>query len=185
MAIYTGQIFPAGGEAGHGGGIVQVKHFSRSGPLYYYKINDGVYLCVLYSDITPTRADSKILIFASLDGAAHRGGSGNSQAGEFEGWVGYNTTAPNGTTVTGNEQGVGSFTNLAPITGLGAWNNTNQVVGSKNAHILHSPGTTNICRYCIIVNRRSAVYVNNEWNTSPDAGGSDQGTTITLMEITS
>jgi len=184
MGIYTNKIFPAGGEAGHGGGIIQVKNFSRTGPLYYYRINSGVYLSVLISDITLSSSNNKVLVLASLDGTAHRGGSGNSQAGEFEGWVGYNPTY-NGSVVTGNEVGVTAFTNLAPITGLGAWSNSNQVVGSKNAHILHSPGTTNICRYCIIVNRRSAVYVNNEWNTNPDAGGDDQGTTITLMEISS
>lgn len=184
MALFGNGVFPAGGEAGDGGGIIQVRNFSRIGPLYYYKINSGVYLSVLYADITPSKSTNKILIFASLDGAAHRGGSGNSQAGEFEGWVGYNATY-SGNPVTGNEQGVSAFTNLAPITGLGAWNNANQVVGSKNAHILHSPGTTSLCRYTIIVNRRSAVYVNNEWNTGPDVGGSDQGTTITLMEISS
>tara|TARA_B100001248_G_scaffold159012_1_gene119916 strand:+ start:174 stop:728 length:555 start_codon:yes stop_codon:yes gene_type:complete len=184
MAIFTNNVFPSGGETGHGGGIIQVKNFSRSGPLYYYKINEGVYLSVLISDITPSSSNNKILILASLDGTAHRGGSGNSAAGEFEGWLGYNATY-NGSVVTSNEAGVTAFTNLAPITGLGAWSNSSQVVGSKNAHILHSPGTTSICRYCLIVNRRSAVYVNNEWNTNPDAGGSDQGTTITLMEISS
>ena len=184
MAIFTNNVFPSGGETGHGGGIIQVKNFSRSGPLYYYKINEGVYLSVLVSDITPSSSNNKILILASLDGAAHRGGSGNSAAGEFEGWVGYNATY-NGSAVTSNESGVTAWTNLAPITGLGAWSNTNQVVGSKNAHILHSPGTTNICRYTLIVNRRQAVYINNEWNTNPDAGTPDQGTTITLMEISS
>ncbi len=183
MAIYTNGLFPSGGLAGDGGGIIQVAHGSRSGPVYYNSVGDTTYSCACYADITPRDNTNKILIFASLDGVAHRGGSGNAASGEFEGWVGYNATAPNGTVITASDQSVGGWTNLAPITGLGAWNNSNQVIGSKNAHILHSPNTTNICRYQIIVNRRSAIYFNNEWNTNPDAGGSDQGTTLLLMEV--
>lgn len=183
MAIFTDGVFPAGGLAGDGGGIIQVAQGSRSGPVYYYGINDGTYICACYADITPRDNTNKILINASLDGVAHRGGSGAAAAGEFEAWLGYNTTAPNGSTVTGADQGVGGWTNIAVVTGLGAWYNSNQHIGTCNANVLHSPATTNVCRYCIIVNRRSAVYFNNEFNTNPDAGGSDQGTTITLMEV--
>ena len=180
MAIFTNGVFPAGGEAGDGGGIIQVAQGSRSGPVYYYQIGTGTYICACYADITPRDSNNKILINASLDGVANPGSSG-----EWEAWLGYNTTAPNGTTVTGVDQGVGGWTNIGVVTGLGGWNTTNQSIGTYNAHVLHSPATTNICRYCIIVNRRSGVYFNNEFNTGPDAGGSDQGTTITLMEISS
>ena len=179
MAIFTNGVFPAGGEAGDGGGIVQVRNFHRSGPLSYSGINSSTYNCLLYSEITPSDNTNKILIFASIDGVANRGGS------EWEAWIGYNANATNGSTITASDQGVGGWTNLAPITGLGSWGSGDQTIGSYNAHILHAPATTSLCRYEIITNRRSSIYVNNEWNTSPDAGGSDQGTSLILMEISS
>lgn len=181
MTIFTNSVFPADGESGDGGGVIQVTHGSRSGPVYYYRIGSTTYICACYADITPRKNTNKILIQAHLNGLAHRGGN----SGEFEGWVGYNATAPNGTTVTAFDQAVGGWTNLAPITGLGTWNTSSLNYGSETSICLHSPNTTNICRYIIILNRRSDIYFNNEWNTNPDAGGSDQGTTITLMEVSS
>ena len=183
MTIFTNGVFPAGGLAGDGGGIIQVAQGSRSGPVYYYSIGSSTYICACYADITPRDNTNKILINASLDGVANPGGSGSAAAGEWEAWLVYNANAPNGSTITAADQAVGGWTNIGVVTGLGAWNTTNQSIGSFNAHVLHSPATTNVCRYCIVVNRRSAVYFNNEFNTNPDAGGSDQGTTITLMEI--
>lgn len=185
MAIFTNGVFPSGGEAGDGGGIIQVAHGSRSGEVYYYSINEGVYICACYADITPRDNTNKILIFASLDGVANRTGSGNASAGEWEGWLGYNATATNGTTITAADQAVGSWTNIGNVTGLGAWNNSQQSIGSNACCSLHAPNTTDICRYQIIVNRRSAVYFNNEFNTNPDVAGTDQGTTLLLMEVSS
>lgn len=180
MPIYTNSLFPSGGEAGDGGGIIQVAHGSRSGEVSYSAVNESSYNCACYADITPKSSSNKILIFASLDGVAHRSGSG-----EWEGWLAYNANAPNGTTITAADQGVGGWTNIGTITGLGAWNNGSQSIGSFSCVQLHSPNTTNVCRYQIIVDRRSAVYFNNEFNTNPDAGGSDLGTTIILMEVSS
>ena len=81
-------------------------------------------------------------------GVAYRSGSG-----EWEAWLGYNSaTAPNGTTITANDQGVGGWTNLAPVTGLGAWNNASQTIGSYNFHVMHSPGSTSLQRYELINN---------------------------------
>ncbi len=178
MAIYTNGVFPAGGLAGDGGGIIQVAHGSRSGPVSYSSSNKTTYQCACYAEITPRDSTNKILIFASLDGVAHR-----SNSGEFEGWLTYNANAPNGTTITGADQAVGGWTNIGVITGLGAWHNSSQSIGSFSCCQLHSPNTTNVCRYQIVLNRRSAVYFNNEFNTDPDAGGSDLGTTIMLLEV--
>lgn len=180
MTIFTNKIFPAGGEAGDGGGIVQVRNFHRSGPLSFSQGSSSSYNCLLYSEITPRDSSNKILIMGSIDGVAYRSGSG-----EWEAWLGYNALASNGTTITANDQGVGSWTNLCPVTGLGAWNNASQTIGSYNFHVLHSPGSTSLQRYELINNTRSGVFINNEWNTNPDAGGSDQGTSIILMEISS
>jgi len=180
MPIFTNSVFPAAGEAGDGGGIIQVRNFHRSGPLSYSSVNDTTYNCLLYSEITPSDSSNKILIMGSIDGIANRGGGGEAEA-----WLGTNTTATNGTTITANDQGVGAWTNLAPVTGLMGWSRESQHIGSTTFHIMHSPGSTSLQRYCLITNRRSGIYVNNEFNTSPDAGGSDQGTSIILMEISS
>ena len=180
MTVFTNKIFPAGGEAGDGGGIVQVRNFHRSGPLSYSGVNSSTYNCLLYAEITPRDNSNKILIFGSIDGVAYRANSG-----EWEAWLAYNATAPNGTTITANDQSVGGWTNLCPMTGLGAWSNASQTIGSYNAHFMHNPGSTSLQRYEIITNRRTSVYVNDEWNTNPDAGGTDQGTSLILMEISS
>ena len=70
MAIYTSGVFPAGGEAGNGGGIIQTKY-------YVYKdvrsiSTGGNYTHITYWDatITPTDSSNKILITAWLDWAA-------------------------------------------------------------------------------------------------------------------
>ena len=41
MAIFTNKVFPSGGEAGHGGGIVKLKILVDQA-LLYYKINGGL-----------------------------------------------------------------------------------------------------------------------------------------------
>ena len=43
MAIYSGQYFPAGGEVGFGGGILQVKSAFRTGPVTYSTSSASVY----------------------------------------------------------------------------------------------------------------------------------------------
>ena len=48
MTIFTNKIFPSGGEAGDGGGIVQVRTFHRSGPLSF---SQGVPLVIIVSFI--------------------------------------------------------------------------------------------------------------------------------------
>tara|TARA_R100000278_G_scaffold102095_1_gene78624 strand:+ start:1032 stop:1553 length:522 start_codon:yes stop_codon:yes gene_type:complete len=173
MGVFTNTLYPAGGEAGDGGGIVQVRTFSRSGPLSYSAVNQSTYNCLLYGEITPRTATNKILIFASINGVANRGG------GEWESWLGYNTTAPNGTTVTGSDQAVGNWTTINMMTGLGSWGRNDQTIGTDTGNAIHSPNTTNAARYAIITNRKSSIYVNNEWSTN------DQGTSLILMEISS
>ena len=70
MALFTSGVFPAGGEAGNGGGIIQTKY-------YVYKdvrsiSTGGNYTHITYWDatITPTDSSNKILISAWLDWAA-------------------------------------------------------------------------------------------------------------------
>ena len=174
MGVFTNSLYPAGGEVGDGGGIVQVKVYHRAGPLSYSQVNQYTYNTLLYGDITPRTATNKILIFASINGVANRGGS------EWEAWLGHNPLAPNGTTITGNDQGTGNWSStLAGMTGLGSWGRNDQTIGTFTANVIHTPNTTSVCRYGIITNRKSAIYVNNEW------GSGDPGTSLILMEVSS
>ena len=69
MALFTSGVFPAGGEAGNGGGVIQQKY-------YAYKdvraiSTGGSFTLITYWDatITPTDATNKIKITAFLDWA--------------------------------------------------------------------------------------------------------------------
>ena len=172
MAIYTGQIFPAGGEAGHGGGIIQVKSAYRSGAISYSQSSASVYQNLLVIDITPTRSDSKILVMGSADGVAHR--SNGNHSGEWEGYLAYN---PNNTSNDGAP--TAWTTTLGMITGLGGWGAFGQAtVGSIGFNFLHSPATTSNCVYSLSINRRTQSWFNEEY-------GGANGCSIILMEISS
>ena len=172
MAIYTDQIFPAGGEAGDGGGIVQVVTASRAGDISYSASSASVYKNLLVTVITPRRSDSKILVMGSADGVAHRN-SGN-YTGEWEGYLAY---APNVTTNDGEP--TSWTTTLGMITGLGGWGHFEQsTVGSIGFNFIHQPATTSQIYYSITVNRRKQSWFNNEY-------GGAKGTSLILMEISS
>ena len=77
MAIFSGQIFPAGGESGSGGGIIQIVYVEKTNS---FSVNTGsafVDVTGMSLTITPTRSGNKILIIPSLNLAAstsHRHG---------------------------------------------------------------------------------------------------------------
>lgn len=172
MAIYSGQYFPAGGEVGFGGGILQVKTAFRTGPIEYSQSSASVYKNLLVCDITPTRSDSKILVMGSADGVAHR--NATNYTGEWEGYLAY---APNNTSNDGAP--TAWTTTLGMITGLGGWGGGGQMgKGSHAFSYLHEPSTTSQIYYSISVNRRTTSYFNNEY-------GGSRGTSIILMEISS
>lgn len=172
MAVYASQYFPSGGEAGLGGGIIQIKSGTRSGDISYSGSSASVYKNLLVVNITPTRADSKILVMGSADGVAHRNSS--NYTGEWEGYLAYN---PN---VTTNDGAPTQWaTTLGMITGLGGWGGGAEMgKGSHGFNFLHEPATTSICHYSLSVNRRTTSWFNNEF-------GSANGCSIILMEISS
>lgn len=171
MALFTGGVFPAGGEVGDGGGVLQVTSGFRTGEFSFSQSSHAVYQNILVVAITPTRNDSKILVFGSADGIACRG---SSHAEEWEGWLAYN---PNNTTNGGSP--TGWHTSLGMITGLGAWGGFGQAtVGSIGFNFLHSPNTTSQVHYALIANRRKISRYNNEY-------GSHNGTSLICMEISS
>ena len=172
MGIYTDQIFPAGGESGDGGGIIQVKSAYRTGPISYSSSSASVYKNLLVIDITPTRSDSKILVMGTANGVASR--NAGNHTGEWEGYLAYN---PNN---TNNDGAPTSWTTtLGMITGLGVWGGFGEAsVGDMGFNFLHSPATTSACYYSLSVNRRSQSWFNEEY-------GGAKGCSIILMEISS
>mgnify|MGYP001227230533 CR=1 FL=1 len=172
MAIFAGQYFPAGGEVGSGGGILQVKSGHRTGDVSISQNNASTYKNLLVVSITPTRSDSKILVMGNADGVSHR--NSTNFTGEWEGWLAYN---PNNT----NNDGAPTAwtTSLGMITGLGGWGAHGQAgKSSMGFNFIHEPNTTNACYYSLTINRRTQSWFNNEYN-------SHKGTSIILMEISS
>ncbi len=170
MALFTGGIFPAGGEVGDGGGILQVKSGHRTGDFTFSVSSASVYQNILVVAITPTRSDSKILVFGSADGLANRSSNHNE---EWEGWLAYN---PNNTSNGGAP--TAWTTSLGMITGLGGWGFGPSSYSSVSFNYIHSPNTTSQVHYALVANRRSAARFNNEY-------GSHNGTSLILMEISS
>ena len=172
MAIYTDQIFPAGGEAGDGGGIIQVVTASRAGDISYSQSSASVYKNLLVTVITPRRSDSKILVMGSADGIGHRNSS--NYTGEWEGYLAYN---PNNTNNDGAPTAWSAT--LGMLTGLGGWGGGGQMgKGSHAFSYLHFPNTTNACYYSLSINRRTTSWFNNEF-------GGSRGCSIILMEVSS
>ena len=70
MTIFTNKIFPSGGEAGDGGGIVQVRTFHRSGPLSFSQGSE-LYLIIvsfiLKLQVLVMILTGTILIMGSID----------------------------------------------------------------------------------------------------------------------
>jgi len=172
MAIYTDQIFPAGGEAGDGGGIIQVVTASRAGDISYSQSSASVYKNLLVTVITPRRSDSKILVMGSADGIGHR--NSTNFTGEWEAYLAYN---PNNTNNDGAPTAWSAT--LGMLTGLGGWGGGGQMgKGSHAFSYLHFPNTTNACYYSLSINRRTTSWFNNEY-------GSSRGCSIILMEVSS
>ncbi len=147
MAIYTSGVFPAGGEVGHGGGIVQTK---------YYKYQDirsistgGNWTHITYWDatITPSDSTNKILITAHLDWAGHGdfytiaarlyyavGSGSDSHISDANGQSGH---------YGGNTEGV------FMAAGHQQWDNYGR--SGNTAIYLHSPNTTSELHYKLYV----------------------------------
>ena len=67
MGIFTNSIFPAGGEAGNGGGIIQMK-FNRKNDTFSQALSQGNASSVCLSlDMACQTSTSKVLIFYSVN----------------------------------------------------------------------------------------------------------------------
>ena len=172
MAVFASQYFPSGGEAGFGGGILQVKSAFRTGAVSYSQSSASDYKNLLVCAITPTRSDSKILVMGSADGVGHR--NNGNYTGEWEGYLAY---APNVTTNDGEPTSWSET--LGMITGLGGWGGHAEAgKSSMGFNYIHQPSTTSEIVYALVANRRKQSWFNEEY-------GGSRGTNIILMEISS
>ena len=159
MALFTSGVFPAGGEAGNGGGVIQQKY-------YAYKdvraiSTGGSFTLITYWDatITPTDATNKIKITAFLDWA---GGDSRYAIGcrlYYAGGSGSDThiSAADGSTghLGGNTHG------CFMSAGHQNWDNYGR--SANSAIYLHEPNTTSELHYKLYVNENrddSTVYIN-------------------------
>ena len=76
MPIYSDQYFPAGGEAGAGGGILQVTYTIKTDT---WARNSSAFgdITGLYTCITPRHSNNKILVIAKCSCGAGGGGIDN------------------------------------------------------------------------------------------------------------
>ena len=74
MAIFANQIFPASGEQGTGGGIIQVKYMLKTSPSSYNGSSFGE-IGGLDVTITPQNSSNKILIMSSWSMSSSDGSS--------------------------------------------------------------------------------------------------------------
>tara|TARA_Y100000401_G_C8270319_1_gene198002 strand:+ start:40 stop:594 length:555 start_codon:yes stop_codon:yes gene_type:complete len=109
MALYTSGVFPAGGEVGNGGGIIQTVY-------YYYSdvvsISGNGWNKITNWDaaITPTDSTNKILIHTWLD------------------WSGHDDSYTIAARLY-NKTGSGSYSHVSAADGAGGGNYGNQTVG--------------------------------------------------------
>ena len=169
MAIYTSGVFPAGGEAGSGGGIIQQKYYIFKDVLAVSTGGSFTLIPNWDAAITPTDSTSKILVTAWLDWTAgdsrytigarlyYSGGAGSdvhisAADGSTGGGAGGNT---HGCFMSGGHQN---------------WDNYGR--SGNSAIYLHEPNTTQQLHYRLYVNENrddSTVYINRyEYSTNAD-----------------
>ena len=147
MSIFTDGIYPAGGEAGDGGGIIQTKY-------YVYKDvrsigTSGNWTVIPYWDatITPRSSSNKILITSWLDWAGNGGyytiaarlyyavgSGGDSHISAADGSSGHLASGTDGVFMAGGHQ---------------QWDNYGR--SGNTACYLHSPNTTQELHYRLYV----------------------------------
>jgi hypothetical protein len=159
MAVFTNAVFPAAGEAGDGGGVIQHEY-------YVYKdvrviSTGGNYTVIPYWDatITPQDSSSRILITAWLDWG---GGSSRYTVGARLYYAGGAGSDVHISAADGSTGHYGSNTHGVFMAG-GHQNWSNYGRSGNSAIYLHQPNTTQTLHYRLYVNEardNSNVYIN-------------------------
>tara|TARA_R100000458_G_C8175389_1_gene174358 strand:+ start:41 stop:550 length:510 start_codon:yes stop_codon:yes gene_type:complete len=169
MTIYADHIFPSGGEAGHGGGIVQVaRAFHTSG--LSYSMNNTYHTANMSVSITPRSSSNKILIMWDINVATT-----SSSGGYF---LGIRRSAPNASNIVD-----ASATNAWGVTPTGGLSNGNLQSVNVPMFWIDEPNTTSTCTYSprlYGVSGTSTMYLNR--THSYNSGGRSQ---MLLFEVSS
>ena len=169
MTIYADQIFPAGGEAGQGGGIIQVaRAFHTSG--LSYSMNGNYHTANMSVSITPRSSSNKILIMWDINV-----GTTGGAAGYF---LGIRRSAPNASNIVD-----ASATNAWGVTPTGGLSNGRLQSVNVPMFWIDEPNTTSTCTYSprlYGVGGTSTMYLNRTEQYA--SGGRSQ---MLLFEVSS
>tara|TARA_B100000945_G_scaffold306514_1_gene294069 strand:- start:24 stop:545 length:522 start_codon:yes stop_codon:yes gene_type:complete len=168
--LRTNRIVPRDGlPSGSSGGIVQVKSVTKTDG--DFSTNSGSYTDVtgLSVSITPTRSDSKILIFANLHGV------GDSSTQAYFRFMRDSTAICVGTSVGSR---------VAATMGSMYEDQTNDT-NSCSQQFLDSPSTTSSVTYKIQARTQGdgTLYLNRSSGDANDATSGRFTSTLTVMEV--
>jgi hypothetical protein len=177
--LRTNRIVPKDGlSSGASGGIIQVKSTTKTDIESLTSGSTETLIPGLSVTITPTRADSKILIMMSLNCI-----TGGSFAGQYIVLRRDSTNIALGDAAGGRQRGTISLG--APTT----YDTDQSVYGPGNISFTHldSPATTSAVTYGIFhadPSGDNALYVNRGGSDTDSVGYCRTASSITVMEIT-
>jgi len=169
MALFTNSLFPYGGEAGSGGGIIQIVFANHTSGLSY-NMNNTYHTVNMSVSLTPRRSDSKILIMWDINVATTSGAGGY--------FLGIRRSTPNASNIVD-----ASATNAWGLTPTGGLQNGNYQSINMPMFWVDTPNTTSVCTYsprAYGVGGTSTMYFNR--TNSYASGGRSQ---MLLMEVSS
>jgi len=180
MAIFTNGVFPAGGEGGDGGGIIQIKQQNWTGAGYFNPSNtidsQEDDLTNLDCNITPATSSNKILVIYRLN-ISIGGTTGGSRLKRKIGSGSFTKIC------LGDSTGSRSLTTSTVSVHQSQWRN-NEIV-----HFLDTPNTTSTLTYRIGFNthdgRDFSVNRSMEDSNSSLLDNARCTSSLTLMEISS
>ena len=168
--LRTNRIVPRDGlPSGSSGGIVQVKSVTKTDGDFSTSSTSYTDVTGLSVSITPTRSDSKILIFANLHGV------GDSSTQAYFRFMRDSTAICVGTSVGSR---------VAATLGSMYEDQTNDT-NSCSQHFLDSPSTTSSVTYKIQARTQGSgtLYLNRSAGDANDSTSGRFTSTLTVMEV--
>ena len=169
MGLFTNSIFPAAGEAGSGGGIIQIVFANHTSALSYYT-NNSYHTVNMSVSLTPKSSSSKILIMWDINCATDGGAGGY--------FLGIRRSSPNASNIVD-----ASATNAWGFTPTGGLSNGHLQSVNVPMFWVDTPNTTSACTYSprlYGVSGASTCWFNRT-NTYASGGRSQ----MLLMEVSS
>ena len=181
MALFTNQIFPAAGEAGTGGGIVQVKYMLKTSPSSYNGSSFGE-IGGLDVSITPQNSTNKILIMSSWSMSSSDGSSLPYPRLRLVRRIGDNSQS-----FVELEKGDAGGNRTRCMMGTSPANGSQSQCQPFAFNYIDTPNTTTVCTYMWQAKNYSGRYLQiNGTNTSSDGNVAVSGiATMIAMEFSS